>query len=145
MIAFVKGMGDVSNFIHSIKNNEHCILMFDNEDTRDKIIQEFFNPKFTRNVTTACFSQKPSKFDCEHEITYDKSIKNEKLEPMITSDFLLSVINKPSTPDSTRIACEDTLWFTGEGFFEEHQKLGNSINSRVINNSTLLCCYNMTN
>ena len=55
MIAFVKGMGDVSNFIHSIKNNEHCILMFDNEDTRDKIIQEFFNPKFTRNVTLHVF------------------------------------------------------------------------------------------
>jgi hypothetical protein len=124
--------------------NDIQTRLIDSEDIRDKIVQEFFNPKVTRNVITACFSQNPSKFNCKHEITYDKLIKNDKLEPMIVSDFLLSVIDQPSTPESTRIACEDTSWFTEEGFFEEHQKLGNSIDNRVMNNSALLCCYNTT-
>ena len=37
---------EVFEFIHNIRNNEHCILVFKDNIIHDKIVNEFFNPKF---------------------------------------------------------------------------------------------------
>ena len=138
------GNEEVSDFIDNIKNSEHCVLIFHTEEMRNKIISEFFNPKILYKVTTACFTHTPSKFSCDHEITYDELLENNKFQPMIINDFLIDVIDKPYTPESTRIACEDTSWFAEKGYFDEHQQCGSVIAKHLMENSSLLCCYNPT-
>ncbi|MDC4231313.1 MAG: hypothetical protein M8319_03175 [Nitrosopumilus sp.] len=135
---------EILDFIHNMRNNEHCILIFNNENRRDQIVKEFFNPEFLHNTTTACFTHKLSKFHCDKEITYDKLVQEQVLIPNTVSDFLLSVLDKSYQRDCTRIACEDTSWFAESGFYEEHQKLGNNMDKKVIDESVLLCCYNAT-
>ena len=135
---------EVFNFIHNVKNKEHCILMFSNEHIRDKIVNEFFNPKFIHNTATACFTHELSKFKCDQEITYDALIEKQMLVPNRISDFLVSVLDNSYPSNLSRIACEDTSWFSEAGFFEEHQKCGNNMDERVMNESVILCCYNVT-
>ncbi len=60
------------------------------------------------------------------------------------SDFLLDVLDKTYPNAFPRVACEDTVWFSEAGFFEQHQKLGNELDKKIIDNSTILCCYNIT-
>jgi len=135
---------DVFNFIHSINHKEHCILIFYNEHVKDKLVKEFFNTKFIRNAVSACFSRESSKFKCDHEITYDELTQNQMLLPSKISDFLVTVLDESYKRDFTRIACDDTTWFSEAGFFEEHQKCGNNLDDRVMNESVILCCYNAT-
>jgi|SaaInlV_200m_DNA_6_1039755.scaffolds.fasta_scaffold21343_2 hypothetical protein len=133
---------EVLDFIHNVKHQDHCILIFQNDDVRDTIAKEFVNSKYSRNMVTACFAHNPTKYNCNHEITYDKLVQKQKFKPEVISDFLSTVLDKPYSPDSTRIVCEDTACLSEAGFFEEHQKYGNNMNKKVINDSTILCCYN---
>ena len=133
---------EVFNFIHNVKHKEHCILVFQTDDFRDEIVNEFFNPEFARNTATASFTHELSKYNCDHKITYNDLSQKQILLPTKISDFLVNVLNESYKRDSIRIACEDTAWFSEAGFFEEHQKCGNELDDRVINESIMLCCYN---
>ncbi|MBA4718539.1 MAG: hypothetical protein HRO68_05400 [Nitrosopumilus sp.] len=59
------------------------------------------------------------------------------------SEFLVDVLDNAYPQAFPRIACEDTVWFSEAGFFEEHQKLGNTLDKKVIDESVILCCYNI--
>ena len=69
-------------------------------------------------------------------------LKDKKFQPEVINDFLVTVLENSYKKDSTRIACEDTAWLAEGGFFEEHQKYGNSMDERVLNDSAMICCYN---
>ena len=132
----------VLDFVHKIKHRDHCVLIFVNENIRDVIVKEFVNPKYARNSISACFTHNESKYNCDHQMTYDKLVKGQKFQPEVISDFLVTVLENSYKKDSTRIACEDTAWLAEGGFFEEHQKYGNSMDKRVLNDSAMICCYN---
>lgn len=133
---------EVLDFIHNIKRQDHCILIFHDEQARDKIVNEFVNPKYNINSVTACFSNTPTKYDCNHQISYDMLIQEQKFQPHVVSDFLLNILANSYEKDHARIACEETSWLAEHGVFDEHQKLGNSLDENVINESAIMCCYN---
>jgi len=134
----------VMEFIHDIKNKEHCILIFQNDNMRDKIVNEFIDPKYAHNTITACFTHDVSKYSCNKLITYDELAEKKKLLPNKISEFLITVLDESYEKNTPRVACEDTAWFSEAGFFEEHQKIGNSLDKKIIDESAILCCYNET-
>ena len=133
---------EVLNFIHNLEHQDHCILIFQDEQERDNIVKEFINPKYARNSVTACFSNNSTKYDCNHQISYDSLIQEQKFQPHVVSDFLLNVLANSYGKDQARIACEETSWLAEHGVFDEHQDLGNKLDERVVNESTIMCCYN---
>lgn len=139
----VNSKENVFKFIHEINNNEHCILMFNEKKIRDEIVNEFFNPKYTYKSVTACFAHDLSKYQCNKAITYDELSENQVLIPNKITDFLIQLLDDSYRSESTRVACEDTAWFSEAGFFEEHQKLGNKLDEKIINETVMLCCYNI--
>ena len=132
---------EVLDFIHDIKHKDHCILIFHDEQKRDKIVNEFINPKFAKNSVTACFSNNPTKYQCNHQMSYDDLVQDQKFQPHVVGDFLLMVLANSYEKNQTRIACEETSWLAEHGYFEDHQKWGNTIDERVINESSVMCCY----
>ena len=68
----------VLDFIHKIKHRDHCVLLFVNENMRDKVVNEFVNPKYARNSISACFTHNESKYNCDHKMTYDNLVKDQK-------------------------------------------------------------------
>jgi len=132
---------EVLNFIDNVTNKDHLILMFQNDSLRDKIINIFFD-KSKNPISTACFTNDVSKYKCDKSILYDELIENDNLAVMKINEFLVDVLDTIYPHDFPRIACEDTAWFSGAGFFEEHQKIGDKLNTRIINDSAILCCYN---
>jgi hypothetical protein len=132
----------VFEFINTLKNGEHAILLFKNEHIRDIIVNEFFN-KSKNNIFTACFTHNPTKYQCDQTIRYNELSEKQVLLTNKISNFLLDVLDKTYPNAFPRVACEDTVWFSEAGFFEEHQKLGNKIDKTVIDGSTILCCYNI--
>lgn len=133
----------VSEFISEITNKEHTILLFQNEKTRDTIVTEFFE-KSKNRAYTACFAHETIKYKCDKAITYDELSENQKLLTNKISEFLVEVLDDSYPNSFPRVACEDTAWFSEAGFFEEHQKLGNSLDKKVIEESAILCCYDTT-
>jgi hypothetical protein len=133
---------DVFDFIHNIGNKEHPLLLFYDVKIRDEIINEFFNPKFTYSTITGCFTHTPEKYHCDNTITYDEILVTDQLDINKIMNFFEQVYdNKPNTPP--RFACEDTSWFAESGLFEEHQQIGNKMSSLVLNNSIIMCCYDL--
>jgi len=131
---------DVSKFLHNVKNKEHCVLIFQSEIIRDKIISEFFNSEFTNNTTTAIFTHNPSKFNCSKIIEYNELIENQKLVPNKINEFLVTVLDESYNKNYPKIVCEDTAWFSEIGLFKEHQE--SKIPEKILNESTIMCCYN---
>ena len=134
---------EVLDFINNIKNNDHFILLFQNDYTRDKIVNNFFD-KSKNSIYTACFTNNVTKYKCDQSITYNELTENHMLLVMKINEFLVNVLDKTYPKDFPRIACEDTVWFSEAGFFEEHQKIGDKLDTRIIDDSTILCCYNTT-
>lgn len=132
------------DFIHNIQHKEHCVLIFHKDEARDEIVREFINKKYIKNSMTACFTNNPTKYECNHQMTYDSLILEQKLQPEKISDFLLNVLADSYEKEQTRIACEETSWLAEHGVFDEHQKWGNTIDQNVINESSIMCCYNIT-
>ena len=133
----------VFEFISKIKNKDHTILLFNNEQIRDTIVTEFFD-KSKSDIFTACFTHNLVKYNCDKVITYNELTENQMLLTSKISEFLVNVLDETYPLSFPRIACEDTVWFSEAGFFEEHQKLGNVLDKKVINESAILCCYNTT-
>ena len=134
----------ILEFIHTVKNKEHCILLFHNENVRDKIVYEFFNSRFNQNSACACFTHNVSKYKCDKTISYDELIDNGALSINRVNTFLMQVFDESNQCGFPRIACEDTTWFSEKGYFEEHQKIGNNLDKKIINDSTILCCYDIS-
>lgn len=132
------------DFVHNLKHKDHSILIFHQDETRDEIVREFLNKENTRNSMTACFTNNPLKYNCNHQITYDNLMQKQKFQPQIVSDFLLKVLSDSYKKEQTRIACEETSWLAEQGVFDEHQKWGSTIDQKVINESSVMCCYNVT-
>jgi len=131
----------VDDFIHNIKTKDHAILLFQNESIRDETVRTFLD-KSKNQTYTACFVHDTSKYNCDQAITYDELIENQTLLTTKINEFLINVLDKTYPNDFPRIACEDTVSFSEAGFFEEHQKLGDKLDTRIIDDSTILCCYN---
>lgn len=132
----------VDDFIHNMKTKDHTILLFQNESLRDDTVKIFFD-KSKNQAYTACFAHDPSKYDCDQSITYDELTENQTLLTTKINEFLINVLDKTYPNDFPRIACEDTAWFSEAGFFEEHQKLGDKLDTQIIDDSAILCCYNI--
>ncbi len=132
---------EVLDFIYNIKTKDHAILLFQNEMARDKLVNVFLD-KSKNNMFTACFANDSSKYKCDKTITYNELIENQALQTIKINDFLVNVLDETYPNDFPRIACEDTAWISEAGFFEEHQKIGNKIDKKIIDNSAILCCYN---
>jgi len=133
---------DVFKFINKLKDKDHTILLFKNEHIRDTIVTEFFD-KSKNDIFTACFAHNTSKYNCDKAISYNELSENQILLTNKISEFLVDVLDKTYPRTFPRIACEDTAWFSEAGFFEEHQKLGNTLDKRVLEESIILCCYNI--
>lgn len=133
---------DVFEFINKLKDKDHTILLFKNEHIRDTIVTEFFD-KSKNDIFTACFAHNTSKYNCDKAISYNELSENQILLTNKISEFLVDVLDKTYPRAFPRIACEDTAWFSEAGFFEEHQKLGNTLDKKVIDESIILCCYNI--
>lgn len=133
----------VFEFISEIKNKEHTILLFQNEKIRDTIVTEFFE-KSKNRAYTACFAHEKIKYKCDKAITYGELSENRQLLVNKISEFLVDVLDSAYPDSFPRVACEDTAWFSEAGFFEEHQKLGNKLDKKVIEESAILCCYDTT-
>ncbi len=133
---------DVFEFINKLKDKDHTILLFKSEHIRDTIVTEFFD-KSKNDIFTACFAHNTSKYNCDKAISYNELSENQILLTNKISEFLVDVLDKTYPRAFPRIACEDTAWFSEAGFFEEHQKLGNTLDKRVIDESIILCCYNI--
>ncbi|MFQ5475497.1 MAG: hypothetical protein ACE5DT_00515 [Nitrosopumilus sp.] len=132
---------EVFDFISKIKNKDHTILLFENENIRDTIVTEFFN-KSKNDIFTACFAHDTIKYKCDKVITYNELSENQILLTNKISEFLVDVLDETYPRSFPRVACEDTSWFSEVGFFEEHQKIGNRLDKKVIDESAILCCYN---
>ena len=65
-----------------------------------------------------------------------------KLESTKISDFLVTLLDKSYPNNLIRVVCDDTAWFSEVGFFEEHQKCGTQLNKKVLDDLSILCCYN---
>ena len=61
----------------------------------------------------------------------------------MVSDFLLNVLSESYKKEQTRIVCEETSWLAEQGVFNEHQQWGNTIDQNVINESSIMCCYDI--
>lgn len=133
----------VFEFISNIKNKDHIILLFQNEKIRDTIVTEFFEKSKNRTYT-ACFAHETIKYKCDKAITYQELSENQKLLTNKISEFLVEVLDESYPNSFPRVACEDTAWFSEAGFFEEHQKLGNKLDKKVLEESAILCCYDTT-
>lgn len=134
---------DTINFIHNIKHKDHCILIFNQDHARDEIVKEFLDKNHTKNSITACFTRTLGKYECNHQITYDSLILEQKFQPQVVSDFLLNVLSESYKKEQTRIVCEETSWLAEQGVFDEHQQWGNTIDQNVINESSIMCCYDI--
>ena len=134
---------DVFEFINKLKDKDHTILLFKNEHIRDTIVTEFFD-KSKNDIFTACFAHNTVKYKCDKAITYNELSENQMLLTNKISQFLVEVLDEAYPRDFPRVACEDTVWFSEAGFFEEHQKIGNILDKKVIEESAILCCYNTT-
>ena len=133
---------EVFEFINKLKDRDCTILLFKNEHICDTIVTEFFD-KSKNNIFTACFAHDTFKYKCDKTISYNELSDNQILLTNKMSEFLVDVLDKTYPYAFTRIACEDTAWFSEVGLFEEHQKLGNTLDKKVINESVILCCYNI--
>ncbi len=133
----------VFKFIYKIRNKDHTILLFENEHIRDTIVTEFFD-KSKNDIFTACFAHNTVKYKCDKAITYNELSENQLLLTNKISQFLVEVLDEAYSTGFPRVACEDTVWFSEAGFFEEHQKIGNILDKKVIEESAILCCYNTT-
>jgi len=133
---------EVFEFINKLKDKDHTILLFKNEHIRDTIVTEFFD-KSKNDIFTACFTHNTFKYKCDKAISYNELSDNQILLTNKISEFLVDVLDKTYPHAFPRIACEDTAWFSEAGFFEEHQKLGNTLDKKVIDESVILCCYNI--
>ena len=133
----------VFEFISKIENKDHTILLFKNERIRDTVVTEFFD-KSKNDIFTACFAHDKIKYKCDKTITYNELSENQILLTNKISEFLIDVLDEAYPRSFPRVACEDTAWFSESGFFEEHQKIGNVLDKKVIEESAILCCYDTT-
>ncbi|MCE2506102.1 MAG: hypothetical protein J4F36_06485 [Nitrosopumilaceae archaeon] len=48
---------EVTEFIHNLKHKDHCIFVFEDEQIRDKVVNEFINPKTAKTYLRLPFLQ----------------------------------------------------------------------------------------
>ena len=130
----------VFSTLKNLNKNQHPILLFNTVDFRNKIIQEFFDIEIP-NDSKGCFSENPSEY--KKNITYDKILEKNQISATKVNQFLNEVHQTNQTHLPSRFACENTIWFKNQGLFDEHQKLGDKLDKKVVSQSCILCCYNV--
>ena len=131
----------VFSILKKLDKNQHPILLFTNEKFRDKVVKEFFQTDIP-NDSKGYFSESVKVTD-KKMITYDEIITENQISPKKINKFLNEVHQQNKTELPSRFACENTIWFKEQGLFEEHQDMGTNLDSQVVTQSCILCCYNL--
>jgi hypothetical protein len=137
-------------FVRKIQSHEHILFLYDNKNSNDKILSEFFSISGNDNVPKGLLSVTPA--DNLNQISsnmlYDKLLlrvqrKYEALKKL--SDWMFNLHSSNKSDFATRIAFEDGTWWLRNGFADDYVRFEGSLGKHIQNNLSILCCYDISN
>jgi hypothetical protein len=137
-------------FVRKIQSHEHILFLYDNKNSNDKILSEFFSISGNDNVPKGLLSVTPA--DNLNQISsnmlYDKLLlrvqrKYEALKKL--SDWMFNLRSSNKSDFATRIAFEDGTWWLRNGFADDYVRFEGSLGKHIQNNLSILCCYDISN
>ncbi len=135
----------VIKFIHQVGAREHIIFLYKNQNSKDRILSEFFDPIHSGKTPKGLLSHKPTQLKFVNNLLYDELFHADKDVVMKRLSRWVSRLhssNKSNMP--TRIADEDVTWWIKNGFADEHLKLEEKLGRRSDDNMLILCAYDIS-
>jgi hypothetical protein len=136
-------------FVRKMQSHEHILFLYDNKNSNDKILSEFFSISGKDNVSKGLLSLTPA--DNLNQISsnmlYDNLVlrvqnKHEALKKL--SDWMFNLHSSNKSDFATRIAFEDGTWWLRKGLDDDYVGFEESLGKHIRNNLSILCCYDIS-
>lgn len=130
----------IINFVQSMSGSEHVIFLWDNEETKNQMISEFFDQKVESSSSSGLFSIEPVRIPGVENTLY------ENFHNMHKSAFLNKAVEQVSERVSTNIgsnntkyAFEDDTWLMKRGLKKQVLDTEMALGREVDRKLSLLC------
>jgi hypothetical protein len=130
---------EIVEFVQNMKGGQHVIFLWENEESKNRMISEFFKQQF-RGQSSGLFSLEPTEIKEIKNIVYPnfydthKSVFVEKAVEKVTRAMSANNSNK-----STRYAFEDDTWLMQRGLKKEVLDTEKALGKEVDKNLSLFC------
>ncbi len=130
---------EIVDFVRNIKGSEHLLVLWDEEDSKDWVISEFFHP-FYSSDSKGLFSVNPYDDDSVENTIYEKYLEQhgKKFLPQAV-DKVVAKVGANKTGSSTRYAFEDDTWLMERGQTEQVISTEEQLGKKVDTNLSLFC------
>lgn len=128
-------MEEIVEFVRNVKGSEHLLVLWQNQESKDRIISEFFNKTYSGN-SKGYFSITPYKDKSVENTIYEKYFEQhrEKFLPQAV-DKVVAKVGTNKTEFSTRYAFEDDTWLMERGQTEAlistEEQLGKTLDEHL--------------
>jgi len=132
-------IGEIVNFVQSMEGGEHMVFLWENEESKNRMISEFFNQKY-RGESNGLFSLEPTEMKAIKNILYKNFYNTHKslfLEKAVEKVVRAMSVN--NSDKSTRYSFEDDTWLMKRGLKKEVLDTEKALGKEVDKNLSLFC------
>lgn len=141
---------EVFEYVRKMLSHEHILFLYEDKNSNDKILSEFFFINGKDNVPKGLLSITPANNlnqGCNNML-YDKLVqklqnKHEALKKL--SDWMFNLHSSNKSDFATRIAFEDGTWWLRNGLADDYVRFEGSLGKHLQNNLSILCGYDVSN
>jgi hypothetical protein len=141
---------EVFEYVRKMLSHEHILFLYEDKNSNDKILSEFFFINGKDNVPKGLLSITPAdnlNQGCNNML-YDKLVqklqnKYEALKKL--SDWMFNLHSSNKSDFATRIAFEDGTWWLRNGLADDYVRFEGSLGKHLQNNLSILCGYDVSN
>jgi hypothetical protein len=143
---------EVFEFVRKILSYEHILFLYENKNSNEKILSEFFSIGGNDSVPKGLLSvTRPDNLNLiSSNLLYDNLVlrvqnknKHEALKKL--SDWMFNLHSTSKSDFATRIAFEDGTWWLRNGLADDYVRFEESLSKHIQNNLSILCGYDISN
>ena len=134
---------EIIEFVHKVSGSEHLLVLWKDQESKDKFVSEFFNKKYSGN-SKGYFSVKPFQDESVENTVYEKYYNQHGKEFISKAvDKVVMTMGSNKTGFATRYAFEDDTWLMERGQTEEVIGTEEQLGTKVDENLSLFCFNNV--
>jgi len=137
---------ELLKILKNFKGHEHVAFFYDTEKYRDKIFKSFFETAKNTNTPSLYYCKNNSSITADKILHYDDLLdNNHELDIQSVIREAIKIHEKNRSGFATRLGGEDSTWYIGNGFFEDHQKFEAVLGTSLNDDFSVICGYDIQN
>ena len=137
-------MSEIVDFVRNVSGSEHLLVLWNDPQTKDKLVSEFFNKAHSGN-SKGYFSVNPYDDNSVDNTIYEKYFEQHGTQFLPQAvDKVVATVGANNSDSSTRYAFEDDTWLIERGQTEQLIRTEEQLGKKIDENLSLFCFDNIS-